>query len=130
MLPIMPSLDHEDDQSEDKKEDKSPATDYHSSGFHDPYSDDDNSLLDDKKETPKIIEECIDLLINLKSADSPLTDKTKDKSTDKPTDKRNQNEKGNSPAYPCKLPYHWKLRRQQNQREEHPLEERRRWQKK
>jgi hypothetical protein len=70
MLPIMPSLlDHKDDQSEDKKEDKSPATDYHSSGFHDPYSDDDDSLLDDKKENPNMIEECIDLLINLKSAD-------------------------------------------------------------
>jgi hypothetical protein len=54
MLPIMPSLDHEDDQSENKKEDKCPATDYHSSGFHDPYSDDDDSLLDDKKKTPKM----------------------------------------------------------------------------
>jgi hypothetical protein len=53
MLPIMPSLDHEDDQSEDKKEDKSPATDYHSSGFHDPYIDDDNSLLDNKKKLQK-----------------------------------------------------------------------------
>jgi hypothetical protein len=83
MLPIMPSLDHEDDQSEDNKEDKSPATDYHSSGFHDPYSDDDDSILDDKKETPKMIEECIDLLISLQSADGSLTGKTKDKPIDK-----------------------------------------------
>jgi hypothetical protein len=88
MLPIVPSLDHEDDQREDKKEEKSPATDYHSSGFHDPYSNDDDSLLDDKKETPKMIEECIDLLIKLKSADGPLTDKTEDKPTDKRADKK------------------------------------------
>jgi hypothetical protein len=33
-----------------------------------------------------MIEECIDLLINLKSADGPLTIKTKDKPTDKPAD--------------------------------------------
>jgi hypothetical protein len=91
MLPIMPSLDH-DNQSEDKKEDKSPATDYHSSGFQYPYSDDDDSLMDDKRENPNMIEECIGLLINLKSAVGPLTNKTKDKPTDKkkPKSKRKQ----------------------------------------
>jgi hypothetical protein len=104
MLLIMPSLDHEDDQSEDKKEDKSPATDYRSSGFHDPYSDDDDSLLDDKKTIPKMIEECFDLLINLKSAGGPLTGKTKDKPTDKPINKKKPKSRRKQSRLPLQAP--------------------------
>jgi hypothetical protein len=87
-----------------KKEDKSPGTDYHSSGFHNPYSDDGDSLLDDKKKTPKMIEECIDLLINLKSADGPLTGKTKDKPTDKPIDKRKPKSRRKQSSLPMQAP--------------------------
>jgi hypothetical protein len=96
MLPLMPSLDH-NALSEDKKKDKSPASNYHSSGFHDYYSEDEDLLLepktveDEKQENPNI-EEGVDLLIKLKVADAPLKDKTKDKPTDKkkPKSKRKQ----------------------------------------
>jgi hypothetical protein len=46
MLPLMPSLD-QDAKQEDKKKNIRQATKYHSAGFHDPYSDDDDGLLDD-----------------------------------------------------------------------------------
>jgi hypothetical protein len=51
----MPSLDH-NTPGDDEKEDNSPTKDYHSSCFNDPYSDNEDSLLepvkgeDDKKE--------------------------------------------------------------------------------
>jgi hypothetical protein len=71
-----------DTLSEDKKEESRPARDYHSSGFHDPYSDDNDSLLEPKqgdvKEDPNI-EEGVDLLIGLTLADAPMADKTADK---------------------------------------------------
>jgi hypothetical protein len=46
MLPLMPSLDR-DAKQEDKKKNISQVTKYHPAGFHDPYSDDDDGLLDD-----------------------------------------------------------------------------------
>jgi hypothetical protein len=97
MLPLMPSLDR-DAKQEDKKKNISQATKYHAAGFLDPYSGDDDGLLDDDngcldlKEEITNIEEGVDLLINLKSADDPITDKIKDRKTNKkkPKSKRKQ----------------------------------------
>jgi hypothetical protein len=81
MLPLIPSLGH-DTLGEDKKEENCPARDCHSTNFHNPYSDNDDSLLEPKEgdvqENPNI-EEGANLLIRLKLADAPATDKTKDK---------------------------------------------------
>jgi hypothetical protein len=97
MLPLMPSLD-QDAKQEDKEKNISQATKYHAAAFHDPYSDDDDGLLDDDngfldlKEEITNIEEGVDLLINLKSANDPITDKNKDRKTNKkkPKSKRKQ----------------------------------------
>jgi hypothetical protein len=89
----------QDAKQEDKKKNISQATKYHAAGFLDPYSDDDDGLLDDDngfldlKEDITNIEEGVDLLlINLKSADDPITDKIKDRKTNKkkPKSKRKQ----------------------------------------
>jgi hypothetical protein len=131
MLPLMPSLAG-DAKQEDKKKNISQATKYHPAGFHDPYSDDDDGLLDDDdgfldlKEEITNIEEGVDLLINLKSADDPITDKTKNRKNIK----INKKPKGNSPAYHCKLRYNRRLQRTQNQSREYLLEEQSCWQKK
>jgi hypothetical protein len=97
MLPLMPSLDR-DAKQEDKKKNISQATKYHAAGFHDPYNEDDDGLLDDDngfldlKEEITNIKEGVDLLINLKAADDPITEKTKDRKTNKkkPKSKRKQ----------------------------------------
>jgi hypothetical protein len=96
-VPLMPSL-YRDAKQEDKKKNLSQATKYHAAGFHHPYSDgddgllyDDNGFLDLKAKITNI-EEGVDLLINLKSANDRITDKIKDRKTNKkkPKSKRKQ----------------------------------------
>jgi hypothetical protein len=131
MLPLMPSLDR-DAKQEDKEKNLSQATKYHAAGFHDPYSDNDDGLLDDdngfldlKEEITKI-EEGVDLLINLKSTDDPITDKIKDRKTNtkKPKSKRKQ------ASLPLQASVPPPVVETQNQSGEHLLEEQSRWRKK
>jgi hypothetical protein len=127
MLPLMPDLPSPDldTQSDDKKMKYiSARTGYHSAGFYDPYSDHDNSLLDDKEEDKEIeleevvdnkkgdeeMVEVVDVLMNLKTVDGLPTDKTKAKPTKK---KRNH----------CRPLLHQKLQRNQNRGEKHLLKE-------